>query len=201
MFRIIAEEPARPGVLTERDPFGARPSFGFPVIDFAAARRATSARGRARPARSQATASGARTGKTVSLSYAACIQCRECVTACPEQAISVSTRRRGGRLHARAARADARRSTSIRRRAAARSARWRSQPGPSLDESAARAARAHPRPARALAARAPGGRRELQRLRAGDRRDDQSRCTTWSGSASTWSRARGTPTCCSSPGR
>ncbi len=29
--------------------------------------------------------------KTLALSYAACVQCRECVTACPEQAVSVST--------------------------------------------------------------------------------------------------------------
>jgi Ni,Fe-hydrogenase III small subunit len=29
--------------------------------------------------------------KTLSLSYAACIQCRECVTGCPEEAVTVST--------------------------------------------------------------------------------------------------------------
>ena len=71
----------------------------------AAARRATSARGRARPARSRRRRRR-RAGRRVSLSYAACIQCRECVTACPEQAVSVSHRRRGRRVHPPAARAD-----------------------------------------------------------------------------------------------
>ena len=86
MFRILASS-LRTGVVTKRDPFSARPPFGFPVIDFA---RCTACDECARSCPTGAievTSLGAARRK-VSLSYAACIQCRECVTACPEQAIS-----------------------------------------------------------------------------------------------------------------
>ena len=78
------------GVLTEKDPFGAQASFGFPVIDFS---RCTACEGCAASCptgaiRMEATA---KDRKSLSLSYAACIQCRECVTACPEEAVTVST--------------------------------------------------------------------------------------------------------------
>jgi Ni,Fe-hydrogenase III small subunit/Pyruvate/2-oxoacid:ferredoxin oxidoreductase delta subunit len=88
MFRIIAKS-VKTGVLTEADPFGARPPFGFPVIDFA---RCTACDECARvcPTGAIASAAPAPGLRTLSLSYAACIQCRECVTHCPEQAVSTA---------------------------------------------------------------------------------------------------------------
>ena len=89
MFSIIAKS-LKTGLLTETNPFGTHPSFGFPVIDFA---RCTSCEECARscPTGAIATATPAPGLKTLSLSYAACIQCRECVTGCPEQVVGVST--------------------------------------------------------------------------------------------------------------
>lgn len=77
------------GVLTERDPFGAPAAFGFPLIDFS---RCTACDECARVCptgaiHTMATGAGQ---KNVTLSYAACIQCRACVAHCPEQVISVS---------------------------------------------------------------------------------------------------------------
>ena len=88
MFSIIAKS-VRAGVLTEAQPFGTRPSFGFPVIDFNRC-VACDACERACPTGAIRTATPGSGLKTVALSYAACIQCRECVGACPEQAVSVS---------------------------------------------------------------------------------------------------------------
>jgi Ni,Fe-hydrogenase III small subunit/NAD-dependent dihydropyrimidine dehydrogenase PreA subunit len=89
MFRIIAKS-LKTGVLTEANPFGVRPSFGFPVIDFG---RCTACEECARscPTGAIQAAAPAPGRMTLSLSYAACIQCRECVTGCPEQAVSVSS--------------------------------------------------------------------------------------------------------------
>jgi len=78
------------GVLTERNPFGGRASFGFPVIEFSRC-TACDECARACPTSAIQTAAPSPDRKTVSLSYAACIQCRACVEACPEQAIGVST--------------------------------------------------------------------------------------------------------------
>ncbi len=89
MFGIIAKS-LKTGVLTEANPFGARASFGFPVIDFTRC-TACDACARACPTGAIQTATPAAGQKTLSLSYAACIQCRECVTECPEHAISVSS--------------------------------------------------------------------------------------------------------------
>jgi Ni,Fe-hydrogenase III small subunit/formate hydrogenlyase subunit 6/NADH:ubiquinone oxidoreductase subunit I len=89
MFRVIAKS-LMTGVITERDPFAARASFGFPVIDFTRC-TACDACASACPTGAISTTSPDPATRTVSLSYAACIQCRECVTACPEGAISVST--------------------------------------------------------------------------------------------------------------
>jgi Ni,Fe-hydrogenase III small subunit/NAD-dependent dihydropyrimidine dehydrogenase PreA subunit len=77
------------GVITERDPLGAPVSFGFPVIDF---NRCTACDecARACPTGAIQTAPSGPGQKTVTLSYAACIQCRACVSECPEQAVSVS---------------------------------------------------------------------------------------------------------------
>lgn len=88
MFSIIAKS-LKTGVLTEANPFGARASFGFPVIDFS---RCTACDKcvRSCPTGAIQSATPAPGWKTLSLSYAACIQCRECVTGCPEQAVSVS---------------------------------------------------------------------------------------------------------------
>lgn len=89
MFSIIAKS-LKTGVLTEANPFGARASFGFPVVDFS---RCTACDEcvRSCPTGAIQTTTPAPGRKTLSLSYAACIQCRECVTACPEEAVSVST--------------------------------------------------------------------------------------------------------------
>jgi len=89
MFRIIAKS-LMTGSLTEANPFGTQPSFGFPVIDFA---RCTACEECARscPTGAIQLATPVPGQKTLSLSYAACIQCRECVTGCPERVISVSS--------------------------------------------------------------------------------------------------------------
>ena len=89
MFRIIAKS-LTTGSLTEANPFGTQPSFGFPVIDFA---RCTACEECARscPTGAIQLATPVPGQKTLSLSYAACIQCRECVTGCPERVISVSS--------------------------------------------------------------------------------------------------------------
>jgi len=98
MFSIIAKS-LRTGVLTETDPFGTQAAFGFPVIDF---NRCTACGDCARACPtgaiavtppsaatpSSATPSSAST--TLTLSHAACVQCRACVTACGEQVVSVS---------------------------------------------------------------------------------------------------------------
>src|SRR5207244_5657885 len=77
------------GVLTEANPFEVRPSFGFPVIDFT---RCTACDECARVCPTGAIQTGmpAAGQKTLSLSYASCIQCRACVTDCPAQAVSAS---------------------------------------------------------------------------------------------------------------
>jgi Ni,Fe-hydrogenase III small subunit/Pyruvate/2-oxoacid:ferredoxin oxidoreductase delta subunit len=89
MFRVILKS-LTTGVLTDRDPFQTRASFGFPTIDFS---RCTACDTCAQSCPTGAIQTGVAdpATKSVSLSYAACIQCRECVTACPEQAVSVST--------------------------------------------------------------------------------------------------------------
>src|SRR6185369_2305973 len=75
------------GVVTQKDPFAARPPFGFPVIDFARC-TACDACARACPTGAIVAATPAAGLRTLSLSYGACIQCRECVAACPEEAVS-----------------------------------------------------------------------------------------------------------------
>jgi Ni,Fe-hydrogenase III small subunit/formate hydrogenlyase subunit 6/NADH:ubiquinone oxidoreductase subunit I len=78
------------GVLTEKNPFGAPASFGFPVIDFSRC-TACEACARSCPTGAIRTQTLAPNRRTLSLSYASCIQCRECVAGCPEEAVSVST--------------------------------------------------------------------------------------------------------------
>jgi Ni,Fe-hydrogenase III small subunit/NAD-dependent dihydropyrimidine dehydrogenase PreA subunit len=85
VFRILFGS-LKTGIVTDKDPFSARPPFGFPVIAYEACTACdecvtvcpTAALQAGRPAPGR---------KTLSLSYAACIQCRECVEACPEGAI------------------------------------------------------------------------------------------------------------------
>jgi Ni,Fe-hydrogenase III small subunit/formate hydrogenlyase subunit 6/NADH:ubiquinone oxidoreductase subunit I len=86
MFRIIAKS-LKTGILTENEPFTARPPFGFPVIDF---RKCTACDecARACPTGAIQLSTNTADGRKLSLSYGACIQCRECVTACPERAVS-----------------------------------------------------------------------------------------------------------------
>ena len=86
MFRIIAKS-LRTGILTEPQPFTARPPFGFPVIDFAKC-TACDECARACPTGAIQVSTPSPDRRKLSLSYAACIQCRECVAACPEQAVS-----------------------------------------------------------------------------------------------------------------
>jgi Ni,Fe-hydrogenase III small subunit/Pyruvate/2-oxoacid:ferredoxin oxidoreductase delta subunit len=88
MFRILANS-LKTGVLTEANPFGRRATFGFPVIDFS---RCTACGDCARccPSGAIRTATTSTGQKALSLSYASCIQCRECVAGCAEEAISVS---------------------------------------------------------------------------------------------------------------
>jgi Ni,Fe-hydrogenase III small subunit/Pyruvate/2-oxoacid:ferredoxin oxidoreductase delta subunit len=87
MLSIITKS-LKTGSLTEADPFGTQPAFGFPVIDF---NRCTAC-GECAPVcptgAIRAAASGSE--KTLSLSYASCIQCRACVEQCTEQAIGIS---------------------------------------------------------------------------------------------------------------
>lgn len=89
MSNIVAKS-LKTGVLTEANPFGTHPSFGFPVIDFT---RCTACEECARvcPTGAIRTETVAPGRKRLSLSYASCIQCRECVTECPEQAVTVSS--------------------------------------------------------------------------------------------------------------
>jgi Ni,Fe-hydrogenase III small subunit/formate hydrogenlyase subunit 6/NADH:ubiquinone oxidoreductase subunit I len=116
MFSIITKS-LKTRVLTEADPFGTQASFGFPVIDFTRC-TACEACARACPTGAihavdlppdrlrqgngesaealRAKAEGGsheiqRRRKMLTLSYAACIQCRACVSACGERAVSVST--------------------------------------------------------------------------------------------------------------
>ena len=86
MFRILAKS-LKTGILTEREPFAARPPFGFPVIDFAKCTACDACAEACPTGAIQASAVGP-DRRRVSLAYGACIQCRECVTACPEQAVS-----------------------------------------------------------------------------------------------------------------
>jgi Ni,Fe-hydrogenase III small subunit/formate hydrogenlyase subunit 6/NADH:ubiquinone oxidoreductase subunit I len=86
MFRIIAKS-LKTGILTEPHPFAARPSFGFPLIDFARCTACAECADACPTGAIQLTAPEA-ARRRLSLSYAACIQCRECVEACPEEAIS-----------------------------------------------------------------------------------------------------------------
>jgi Ni,Fe-hydrogenase III small subunit/formate hydrogenlyase subunit 6/NADH:ubiquinone oxidoreductase subunit I len=86
MFKIILDS-MRIGVVTEKQPFDRRPSFGFPVIDFT---RCTACEECARvcPTAAIQTETAGHGERVLSLAYAACIQCRECVSACPEHAIT-----------------------------------------------------------------------------------------------------------------
>jgi len=119
MFSIITKS-LKTRVLTEADPFGTQASFGFPVIDFTRC-TACEACARACPTgaihavdlpspvdlppeggsheipqrgheiRQRDDEIPPIRRKTLTLSYAACIQCRACVSTCGERAVSVST--------------------------------------------------------------------------------------------------------------
>jgi Ni,Fe-hydrogenase III small subunit/formate hydrogenlyase subunit 6/NADH:ubiquinone oxidoreductase subunit I len=85
VFRILSQS-LKTGIVTKKDPFTARPPFGFPVIDFKACTACDECIGVCPTAALQASRP-APDRKTLSISYALCIQCRECVEACPERAI------------------------------------------------------------------------------------------------------------------
>jgi len=86
VFRILSKS-LKTGVVTKADPFESRPPLGFPVIDFA---RCTACEecAHACPTGAITLAAPAADRRQLSLSYAACIQCRECVAACPEQVVA-----------------------------------------------------------------------------------------------------------------
>jgi Ni,Fe-hydrogenase III small subunit/formate hydrogenlyase subunit 6/NADH:ubiquinone oxidoreductase subunit I len=87
MLSIITKS-LKTGSLTEENPFGTQATFGFPVIDF---ERCTACDACARVCPTGAIrAAASDSEKTLSLSYASCIQCRACVEECREQAIAVS---------------------------------------------------------------------------------------------------------------
>jgi Ni,Fe-hydrogenase III small subunit/NAD-dependent dihydropyrimidine dehydrogenase PreA subunit len=99
MFSIITDS-LKTGVLTQADPFGTQASFGFPVIEFSrctacgdCARACPTGAIRAVDLPPEGGSDEIAQGRTttLTLSYAACIQCRACVEACGEQVISVST--------------------------------------------------------------------------------------------------------------
>ena len=159
------------GVITEPDPLGVPASFGFPVIDFSRC-TACDECARACPTGAIHTAPAGADKKIVTLSYAACIQCRACVTQCPEQAVSVShsvevaayTRQQ----LARSASFDIDPATGRGTLRASGSA-----PGPHPSGIGRSSARTDTGSTRTLATCAPGGRRKLQRVRDGDRGDDE----------------------------
>jgi Ni,Fe-hydrogenase III small subunit/formate hydrogenlyase subunit 6/NADH:ubiquinone oxidoreductase subunit I len=134
MFRIILKS-LKTGILTEREPFTARPPFGFPVIDFTRCTACDECASACPTGAIQVSAVGP-DRRNLSLSYGACIQCRECVAACPEQAISA------GRAFEVAAYSREQltqaASFEIDERGRARLRQVEVQPGPGLGESAAR---------------------------------------------------------------
>jgi Ni,Fe-hydrogenase III small subunit/formate hydrogenlyase subunit 6/NADH:ubiquinone oxidoreductase subunit I len=134
MFRIIVNS-LRTGVVTETNPFEARPAFGLPVIDFT---RCTSCGECARVCPTGAIRTGAESERrTLTLSYAACIQCRECLDACPEHVVSpgrdvdVAAYSREQLAQSASFEVDAVTGSWVFRR-------MEPQAGPSLDEAAAR---------------------------------------------------------------
>jgi Ni,Fe-hydrogenase III small subunit/NAD-dependent dihydropyrimidine dehydrogenase PreA subunit len=88
MFRIIAKS-LRTGILTEPLPLADRPPFGFPRIDFSSC-TACDECARACPTGAIGVSAPGPDRRKLTLSYAACIQCRECVAGCPEHAVSAS---------------------------------------------------------------------------------------------------------------
>ena len=134
MFSILAKS-LKTGILTEREPFTARPPFGFPVIDFA---KCTACDQCARACPTGAIQVSAPTAqlRKLSLFHGACIQCRECVTACPEQAVfagrgfEVAAYTRAQLTHTALFDVDGAGRSTFRQSEA--------QPGPGLGESAAR---------------------------------------------------------------
>jgi len=87
MLSIITKS-LKTGSLTEANPFGTQPAFGFPVIDFGRCTACDECAPICPTGAIRAAASGSE--KTLSLSYASCIQCRACVEQCTEQAIGIS---------------------------------------------------------------------------------------------------------------
>jgi Ni,Fe-hydrogenase III small subunit/formate hydrogenlyase subunit 6/NADH:ubiquinone oxidoreductase subunit I len=135
MFRILSGS-LRAGVVTNRDPFAARPPFGFPVVDLEAC-TACGDCARACPTEALRADQPASDRRTLSLWYAACIQCRECVEACPERAIrpgpelQLAAYTRGQLAQRAAFELDAGSGRAVFRA-------METVPGPSLDESAAK---------------------------------------------------------------
>jgi Ni,Fe-hydrogenase III small subunit/NAD-dependent dihydropyrimidine dehydrogenase PreA subunit len=86
MLNILTKS-LKTGVLTEPNPFGVQAAFGFPVIDF---ERCTACAECARVCPTGAITTDTVGRRTLTMSYAACIQCRLCVTGCPDNVVSVS---------------------------------------------------------------------------------------------------------------
>jgi Ni,Fe-hydrogenase III small subunit/NAD-dependent dihydropyrimidine dehydrogenase PreA subunit len=135
MFRILINH-LKTGVLTQPRPFDARPPFGFPVIDFT---RCTACEEcvRSCPTAALHTEASRPGRRTLSLSYAACIQCRACVSACPEQAVAAGHQAEMVAF----SRQQLQRTAAFDVDEATGRCTFREielQPGPSLDDSAAR---------------------------------------------------------------
>lgn len=135
MFSILSKS-FKTGIVTEQVPFERPVTFGFPVIDFARCTMCDEC-AKACPTGAIQSTAPAPDQRRLSLSYAACIQCRECVAGCPERAITAGTQAESAAY----TREQLQQSALFSADPASGRCTLRQvevQPGPGLDESAAR---------------------------------------------------------------
>lgn len=135
MFSILSKS-FKTGIVTEQVPFERPVTFGFPVIDFARCTMCDEC-AKACPTGAIQSTALAPDQRRLSLSYAACIQCRECVAGCPEHAITAGTQAESAAY----TREQLQQSALFSADPASGRCTLRQvevQPGPGLDESAAR---------------------------------------------------------------